>query len=708
MKTIRYRAVVLPLALAATPLAFGAQQGPAGEPVMMPEVVVSATRIEEDSFELPVAIDRVGRNVIREDKPQVNLSESLGGVPGVVVQNRQNYAQDLQISVRGFGARSTFGVRGVRLIADGIPATMPDGQGQAATFSLGSADRIEVMRGPFGTLYGNAAGGVIQIFTADGPLEPTLSGGTYVGSYNTWKLGAQFGGTHGPLNYIGDISRFETDGYRDHSAARRDHLNAKMKYDFGARGQLTLVANALDQPHTQDPLGLTAAQAAQNPRQAGTNAIAFDTRKSVAQGQLGAAYSLALTASDRLEVNTYFGDRQVTQFLAIPLATQTATPTHSGGVVDLDRAYAGTGARWTRAMELAGGPLTTSVGVDGGWMGERRKGFINDFGVAGALRRDEDNTVYDTGLYAQGEWGFSPRWNLLAGVRYSRVHFESQDDFITPGNPDDSGSVTYMRTTPVAGLSFRLTPATIIYGNAGKGFETPTFAELAYRPDGTSGLNFALRPATSLHREIGLKSKLNHAMRLNLALFYIDVEDEIVVATNSGGRSTFKNAAETQRKGAELAWAGRFRSGLEAMLAYTLLNAEFAEPFVAGVGVPAVPVTINAGNRLPGVPRQTFYGDVIWRHAPSGFHAGVDARYNSKVFVNDANTEAAPSYTIWGLRAGLEQRGRNWTIAEFVRVDNIANAEYIGSVIVAEANGRYYEPAPTRNYLVGVQASLRF
>jgi iron complex outermembrane receptor protein len=696
---------LLPAALVSLDAA--AQRAPDGKLVVLEEVVVTATRVEEDSFDLPVSIDRVGRGVIQEDKPQVNLSESLNRVPGVVVQNRQNYAQDLQISSRGFGSRSTFGVRGLRLIADGIPATMPDGQGQAATFSLGSAERIEVMRGPFSSLYGNAAGGVIQIFTADGPREPMLSGSLYAGSYDTFKLGMQSGGTSGRLNYIGDASRFETDGYRDHSGARRDHFNGKVKYDAGDRGVFTLVANALDQPETQDPLGLTAAQLAQNPRQAGANALAFNTRKSIAQTQLGLTYDLAVTGNDRLEARTYLGDRQVTQFLAIPLLTQNLD-THSGGVVDLDRGYGGVGLRWTRVTELASAPVTTSIGLDYDRMGERRKGFINNNGTAEMLKRDEANTVSNADLYAQAEWRFAPRWNFLAGVRHSRVRFDSKDYYIALNNPDDSGAVSFVRTTPVTGITFKLRPDVNLYGNVGKGFETPTFAELAYRSDGTTGLNFSLRPALSLHREIGVKSKLGDSMRLNLALFRIDVTDEIVVNTNSGGRSTFKNASKTKREGLELAWDGRFMNGVEAALAYTLLDARFTEPFTTVIGTPSTPVTVNAGSRLPGVPSQSLYGEIVWRDPRMGFHAGVDARHSSKIYVNDPNTEAAGAYTVWGLRAGFEQRGKRWRLSEFVRVDNVADRQYVGSVIVAETNNRFYEPAPTRNAMVGLQASLQF
>src|SRR5512145_1262924 len=214
-------------------------------------VVITATRVPQPSLEVPASVDRIYADEIRQGRPQVNLSESLGRVPGIVVQNRQNYAQDLQISSRGFGARATFGVRGIRLIADGIPATMPDGQGQAATFALSSAERIEVLRGPFSALYGNAAGGVIAVDTADGPTAPTVAAALHAGSYDTWKATVGFGGQFGRLNAIGDVSRFDTEGYREHSAATRDQLNAKFKV-----GNLTLAVNSLRQPDSQDPGGL--------------------------------------------------------------------------------------------------------------------------------------------------------------------------------------------------------------------------------------------------------------------------------------------------------------------------------------------------------------------------------------------------------------------------------------------------------------------
>ena len=669
--------------------------------VVLPEVTVSATRTERDPMDLPVSIDSIDQRTIREDNPQVNLSEVLGRVPGIAVQNRQNYAQDLQISSRGFGARAAFGVRGIRLIADGIPATMPDGQGQAASFNLSSAQRIEVMRGPFSSLYGNAAGGVVQVFTADGPERPTLSGSLLGASYGTSRIGFQAGGQQGALNGIVDVSRFETDGYRANSWTRRDQGNAKVKFDLGNAGVLTLVANTLDQPETRDPLGLTAAQAALNPRQAVSAAYQFGTRKSISQAQGGLTWDLPLSGGDTLHTRLYAGDRQVTQYLATPLAAQ-AAPTSAGGVVDLDRGFAGLGLRWTRNTKLADRTFSASVGVDHDRMKENRRGFINNNGVAGALKRDQDDTVTNTDVYAQADWQVLPRVGMLAGLRHSRVRFDSRDYFIRPGNIDDSGGLSFSRTTPAAGLLWKVTPLVNAYANVGRGFETPTFAELAYRPGGASGLNFALRPSSSLHREVGVKALTGDDGHLNIALFQVDVKDEIVVNSASGGRTDFRNASETRREGLELAWRQRFAGGFETAVAWTALDARFRQPFTSGTP----PTTVAAGSRLPGVAPRLAYAELVWRHAGSGFHAGVEVRQSGKVFVNDQNSEAAAAYTIGNLRGGFQQRGKGWRLTEFVRIDNITDRRYIGSVIVADANGRFYEPSPGRTTTIGVTLEL--
>jgi iron complex outermembrane receptor protein len=662
-------------------------------------ITVTTTRVPQAGYDLPAAIDAVEAGAIREDNAMVNLSESLARVPGIAVQNRQNYAQDLQISSRGFGGRATFGVRGVRLIADGIPATMPDGQGQAATFDLSSADRIEVLRGPFASLYGNSSGGVVQVFTADGPAPGQVDAGAFFGSYGMRKENLRVGGDTGGLNYIANLSHFGTDGYRDHSETTRDQWNAKLRIGLGP-GRLTLLANGLEQRDTQDPLGLTRAQFEDNPRQADATAFAFDTRKSIRQTQGGAVWDASFSQCDSMQARLYMGDRQVTQFLG----QAGDTPLSSGGVVDLDRTYAGAGVRWTHVFIGAARPLTVSFGLEHDRLDEHRRGFVNNAGVAAGLKRDEDDRVSNTDVYVQAEWQVAPRWVLSGGARRSSVRFVSRDHYIVGANPDDSGSVDYARTTPVAGILFKVDPALHLYANAGAGFETPTFAELAYRPGGATGLNFALQPAKSTHYEIGAKARPAPGIRVNAALFRIETRDEIVTNSSAGGRTDFKNASRTTRDGVEVSMDARFAGGFEASLAYTGIDARFTEPFTSGGPDTVLP----AGRKLPGVPRTMLYAEGVWRHPASGFHAGVELRHVDKVYVNEANVDAAPGYTIGSVRAGLEQHPGAWRFREFVRVDNVTDRRYAGSVIVAEARSRFFEPAPGRNWLAAVEASYTF
>ena len=661
-------------------------------------ITVTTTRIPQAGYDLPAAIDAVDARAIREDNPQVNLSESLNRVPGINVQNRQNYAQDLQVSSRGFGGRATFGVRGVRLIADGIPATMPDGQGQAATFDLATADRIEVLRGPFATLYGNSSGGVVQVFTADGVAPGAIDAGLFAGSYGMRKGMLRAGGEAGGLNYTAEASRFDIDGYRDHSAATRDQWNGKLRVALGP-GRLTFVANGLRQPDTEDPLGLTRAQFEQDPRQADASAYLFDTRKSIRQSQGGLVWDAQLSTCDTFQARAYTGTRQVEQYLG----QAGNTPLSSGGVVDLDRTYGGAGVRWSHVFIGGATPLTASVGAEHDRLKEHRRGFVNDSGVAGALKRDEDDSVSNTDYYAQAQWDVGP-WVLTAGARRNAVRFDSQDHYVQGPNPDDSGAVDYSRTVKAIGALYKVAPALHVYASAGDGFETPTFAELAYRPGGATGLNFDLQPAKSRQVEAGVKARPAPGLRATLALFRIETRDEIVTNSSSGGRTDFKNASRTRRDGAEATLEGRWAGGFEAYLAYTALDARFTEDFTSGTP----PTVVPSGRKLPGVPARTVYAEVVWRHAATGFHAGAELRHVGKVYVDDANSDAAPAYTVGSLRAGIERPAGRWLLKGFARVDNVTDRHYAGSVIVAEARSRFFEPAPGRNWTAGFEASFAF
>jgi iron complex outermembrane receptor protein len=672
----------------------------AQEVVRIDPLVITATRIEERAFDLPVAIDSIDSARIQQNQLQINLSESLSRVPGLVVQNRWNYAQDLQVSSRGFGARASFGVRGIRLYQDGIPATMPDGQGQTGSFSLASARRIEVLRGPFSTLYGNASGGVISIFTEDGPPTPTAQAEVVGGSYGTWNAIAKFGGEEHGFNFSAAANHFATNGYRDHSEASRDQFNAKLKFALDGDTRVAVIANTLYQPEAQDPLGLTRAEWQVNPRQADSAATLFNTRKTVGQQQGGASIERSIGADTTLRLVAYAGQRAVRQYLALSGSGDTS----SGGVTDLFGNFSGIDLRATTRVALIGRPLTLTAGAAYDRQRQARKGFVNNNGALGDLRRHEDDSVRNQDVYAQAEWAPVDAVSLLAGARYSDVRFDSIDHYITALNPDDSGRVAFSHASPVGGLVWHAAEAVNVYANWGEGFETPTFIELAYRNVGT-GLNFALQPAISRSTEIGVKAYIAGRQRVNLAAFSTNTSNEIIVDASTGGRTTYKNAGRTRRRGVEAQWEGTIGGGFTAYAAYTYLSAKFAEDTTTGTP----PLLVPAGSRLPAVPANSAYAELAWTRSEwSGFSVALEAQYADKLYVNERNTDAAPAYTVANVRAGFEQRVGMWTLREFARVNNLTDRNYIGSVIVGDTNGRFFEPAAGRNYLVGASANVRF
>lgn len=688
--------------LASVPAGAWAQPGEAE----LPAVVVTGTRLGASVMDTPASVDVVEGAQMRRGQPGINLSEGLAGVPGLQIQNRQNYAQDLQISSRGFGARSTFGVRGVRLYVDGIPATMPDGQGQTSNIDIGSIGRVEVLRGPFSALYGNSSGGVILVSTEDGVEPPSLSASGWGGSDGTWRYGLRANGASGSgpgaLHYVVDLTRFTTDGYRDHSAARKNLGNAKLGLQLDDASRLTLVANSVDLK-AQDPLGLTYRQFQDEPRSAPL-AEQYDTRKTVRQTQGGAIYEREVDGRNTLRLMVYYGQRDTTQYQAIPPAAQMA-PSQAGGVIDLKRQYGGADLRWTTETTAAGRPLTLVGGFSYDSLRETRKGYENytgsgagrQLGVRGALRRDETNTVYNADPYLQASWQVSERWTLDAGLRYSTVNFDSDDRYVAPGNADDSGTARYRKALPVAAVRYAPDPGLSLYASYGRGFETPTLNELSYRPGGQPGLNFGLAPALSTNLEAGVKARVAGGL-LTAAVFHASTDDEIVSAGSAGGRTSYQNAGRTRRDGIELGWSGEFARNGRAQLAYTWLNARYVDDG---------PGDIRAGNRIPGIARQAAYASLAWA-PPEGWQASVEGRLLSKVYVNDANDGDAPGYVVAALSAGYVKKLGAWELNAYARVDNLFDRRYAGSVIVNEVNGRYYEPAAGRSVGGGIGATYRY
>ena len=700
MKILSVRHAALPALL--LPLIAAAQA--ADEQTM----VVTAAPTTVSELDTPAAVSVVNGDEMRQAAPRVNLSESLGAVPGLQVQNRQNYAQDLQLSIRGFGSRSTYGVRGLRIYVDGIPATMPDGQGQTSNIDIGSVDTIEVLRGPFSALYGNSSGGVINVTSQTGTQPPTVEASSYYGSFGTWHYGMKATGAVGDGSHAGDVdytvstNRFTTHGYRDHSGARKNLANARLGVRINDVSKLTLLLNSVD-IKANDAGGLTADEWRDNPRQS-PRGDQYNTRKNTRQTQAGLRYERQLSAQDDLSVMMYAGERETTQFQSIPRAPQ-LKPSHAGGVIDLTRHYQGIDTRLTHRGELLV-PVTLTAGLDYENMSERRKGYENfvmvngapQYGEQGALRRNERNLMWNVDPYLQTQWQLTDKLSLDAGVRYSSVWFDSNDYYITPGNGDDSGDASYHKWLPAGSLKYALTDAWNVYLSAGRGFETPTINELSYRSDNQSGLNFGLKPSTNDTVEIGSKTRIGNGL-FTAALFQTNTDNEIVVDSSSGGRTSYKNAGKTRRQGMELGLDQQFGESWRLKAAWTWLDATYRTNVCDDASC--------NGNRIPGIARNMGYASFGYQ-PEQGWYAGSDIRYMSDIMANDENTAKAPSWTVVGLTTGYKWSYGRMDRDLFGRIDNLFDREYVGSVIVNESNGRYYEPAPGRNYGIGLNLAWRF
>ncbi|WP_336027957.1 TonB-dependent receptor [Acinetobacter pittii] len=671
---------------------------------VLPTLHVEATHTDTTYLQTPASVFRIDAPQV-DTSSQVNLTEVVKGIPSLQLRNRENYAQDLQLSMRGFGARSTFGVRGIRLYVDGIPATMPDGQGQTSNIDLSSLDHVEVLTGPFSSLYGNSSGGTILTSTKEGQgkdsIELSYSGGSHDKSRAGLVLQGGAKGANEP-SYVISSSYFDTDGYREHSGAEKVLNNAKLSWNLDDGSKINWVTNYV-KIHADDPQGLTHDQWNANPKQQVPFLKQFNVRKDIEQTQTGVTWSKPINDKNELYAMAYLGSRQVTQYQSIPKSTQDASINHAGGVIDFERDYYGADFRWTGKELLPNTTLSVGVALDA--MDEDRKGFENFnadgmYGVKGKLRRDEDNTLWNIDPYLQASWQFLPNLRLDTGVRYSNVHYKSEDNYLSNG--DDSGKTDYDKVLPSAALSWQILPELMAYMSYAKGFETPTFTEMAYRPDGESGFNFDLTASTSDTYETGLKSQ-NQLGDFTLAVFQTKTKDDIVSAGNSNGRSTFRNADKTLREGLEFAWNKKLWRDLTATASYTYLDATFDADIPALGSIAQIP----SGNAIPGIAKNQAYASLAWQ--PShGLYGGIDVQYMDKVYVNDTNSDAAPSYSVTSANVGYAWVMGDWKVNSFARVDNLFDKNYAGSVIVNDGNGRYFEPADGRNWSAGLRVIKQF
>ncbi len=676
MQPIPYQFTALALILGA-----GTTGVAMADAVRIDPIMVTSPRVERDIMETPQAVSVVEPEDIQDGRQGLQLDESLNRVPGVFMQNRYNFAQNLRVSIRGFGARAPFGIRGIRVFVDGIPETLPDGQSQVDGIDLESVDRIEVIRGPSSALYGNATGGVLDIRTMDGPEDRYVELRGTAGSDDFRRYGIRGGGQEGALNYHYSAWEMAYDGFREQSETRKQMFNGKARYDFDRSRSLTTVFTAYNQPLGEDPGGVTRDEVRQNRRAAAPNSIALDAGQDIQQRRLGFIYQDANVAGGTLRARTFYTTRDFEQQLPFP----------GDSLVGFERDFYGVGVDYSNTFALGAFPVRYIVGAE---VDEQRDDRYRFNSFTGNQVQDERQKATAAGVFAQGDIGLTDRLDLTLAGRLDRVRFRIDD---RGDEPDVSGSETFNEGSFSTGLSYQLLPAHRVYAQVGSSYQTPTFTEFAQIDDAgeiTGGFNPDLDSQRAVNFEVGAKGFLGERTRYDLALFLVRTRDEIV---NTGtDPNQFENAGRTRRYGAELGVEHFVTPRFSVAGAYTYSDFKFRD-FETEDG------DNLKGNRLGGLPRHAFFGELAWRE-PGGAYAILDTLLVGRVYADNANEENVAGYGVVNVRVGTTQRVGVSDVETFVAVNNLLDKEYFSNVRVDAGFGRFFEPAPGRNVFGGVRA----
>ncbi len=651
-------------------------------------VIVTTTRMATPDTRLPIALTVIDKYRIQLGQQQLSLYESMGGVPGLFAQNPDNFAQDLRVSIRGFGARSAFGIRGIRFFVDGIPETTPDGQSDIDNIDPSLLRRMEVLRGPSSGLYGNAAGGVISLQTDNAADVPVAELQASAGSFGFRSYQAKSGFRRGIFEGVVSVTRNETTGFRGHSRMESTILNSKLIFTFDSTTTLTVLANYGNSPRAEDPGGLTAAQVAADRQQAGAPNLRFNAGEAVQQGRVGLVFEKKM-GRHLFFARTFFTKRAFTNRLAFMAA----------GAGAINRQFAGGSLQYQYTTRFGRLDYRIRVGLDLEGQDDRRQRFDNLAGQETPGKQTfKQVEMFRNGAGYVTQEATLGRATVLLGLRYDAIRLSVADLFLADG--DQSGQRTFSRLNPGAGLTYALSKRANVYATVGTSFETPAMSELSNNPSGTGGFNPALNPQQATNLEVGTKTYLGTRFRVDVAVFQIGVQDELIPYQLAAqpGRVFFRNAGQTSRRGLEVGLSATLGRGLTVYGTYTFSDFWYTQYQTA---------TANLnGNVLPGVPRQTAYGELRFVR-PNGFFLIGQVRLVGSLFADDANLNTSPAYTTLNLRTGYSATVGRFLVEPFAGVNNLFGAEFNQNVLLNAANGRFYEPSVGQYWFGGLKLAVQ-
>lgn len=664
-------------------------------------VEITATRLTNTALNAPLAVTVLDKPRLQTATQQLSPYEVLGAVPGLFALNPDNFTQDLRISIRGFGARAAFGIRGIRVFTDGIPEGTPDGQVDVDNLDMGVVSRMEVLRGAASGLYGNASGGVIY-FKTEEPVSarPLFEAQVLQGSYGFQRYQVKTGQKLGHFLYFLNGSYNKTVGYRNWSALENTLLNGKFVWQPQPGTRLALLANYGNSPYARDPGGLTSQQAADNPRQAGASNLLFQTGEAVAQARAGLTFEHKFSAKHSVEARAFQTWRELQNRLAIA----------ANGYGDLHRQYRGAGAGYQFADKFGRMAYRLKSGIDIENQADTRKryAYIKQTNGSETTYLKGDNVLHQlerfssAGVYLLQDLQPDEKWLVSAGIRYDDLKLRVNDHFLSDG--DQSGSRHFTKINPTAGVHFGWNDHAAVYANFSTTFESPALNELSNNPDGLGGFNPNLQPQTARSYEIGTKGlvpfkRSGESLQFDFATYLIETQNDITPYQIDGqpGKTYYRNAGKTERKGVELGLKWQLFAPLKAYFTTTFADYRYKN-FSAGGKV-------YDGKMLPGIPRWNTQLEL--RYTPAkGFFAIAQIRNLQKVPANDDNSAYAPAYSIVNLRAGNSFRLKGCRLEPFLALNNLTNARYMANVQLNAAGDRFFEPGSERYWYGGVKFTM--
>lgn len=649
-------------------------------------IEVTATRLGQQDFKTTQAISTIGLTNIQMAQPQLTLNESLVYTPGVFALNANNFAQDLRVSIRGYGARAAFGIRGIKVLVDGIPETTPDGQSQVDNIDMGLIDRMEVIRGPSAGLYGNAAGGVISINTENPSGAPYAEARAMLGDYGLQRYQIKTGAKYGKWGYVIQNSYTNYDGFREQSKVINNLLSAKVTRALPKKGQFTLIFNYLDSPQADDPGGVTIDQALDQPSTARDRNISFDAGETISQNKIGAVFHQPLDDQHDLDASIYY----------IRRSFESTLPFETSGYVAFERDYYGGSVShlWKNTKEHY--QVKLKSGLDFQSQQDDRTRFDNLSGEKGDQRLDQNEIFSNLGIFHLQEWQFN-RWILNGAIRFDVINIEAEDAFLSDG--DDSGSQTLTSLNPSVGVNYELNDQTFLALNVATNFETPTLNELSTNPTGTGGFNEELSPQKSINYEAGIKGYLAKKLKYQLALFQIFLTDELIAyeLPDFPDRTFFRNAGDSQRRGIEASIQYNLIEGLNVYANYTYSDFTFEDFIVEDEDF--------SGKLLPGIPQhQGFLG--LNYLGTKGLFLSMNASFIGELYANNTNTVSDESYTLVNFRASYDWDIAKWTLSPFFGVNNLFNTRYESNIRINAFGNRFFEPGPDLQIFGGLKVRI--